>query len=121
VTRKMLDIISTPDFLDHVNKMSRVFEKGLLAFKNNPELRDLIVDVRGRGLMHAIEFSNDRYGIGMTLRMIENGIFADYCGNKEDTIKLMPPLIITKDDITTIMDRLEKALLSLPKPKKEEI
>jgi putrescine aminotransferase len=121
VTRKMLDIISTPDFLDHVIKMSREFEKGLLAFKNNPELRDLIVDVRGRGLMHAIEFSNDRYGIGMTLRMIENGIFADYCGNKEDTIKLMPPLIITKDDITTIMDRLEKALLSLPKPKKEEI
>lgn len=120
VTRTMLDIISAPDFLDHVNKMGVEFEKGLLGFKENPELRDLIVDVRGRGLMHAIEFPNDRYGIGMTLRMIENGIFADYCGNKEDTIKLMPPLIITKEDINIIMERLEKALLSLPKLKKEE-
>lgn len=120
VTRIMLDIIKAPEFLNHVNEMGVEFEKGLLRFKENPELRDLIVNVRGRGLMHAIEFPNDRYGVGMTLRMIENGIFADYCGNKEDTIKLMPPLIIESEDITNIMERLEKALLSLPKPKKEE-
>jgi acetylornithine/succinyldiaminopimelate/putrescine aminotransferase len=120
VTRKMLDIISQPTFLDHVKKMGTEFGEGLKRFKENPELKDIIMDVRGRGLMHGIEFVNERYGVGMTLRMIENGIFADYCGNKEDTIKLMPPLIIEKNHITAIMDGLEKALLSLPKPKKEE-
>ncbi|MBN2157490.1 MAG: aspartate aminotransferase family protein [Candidatus Lokiarchaeota archaeon] len=120
VTRTMLDIISAPEFLEHVRKISKEFEKGLLEFKNNPLLQDIIVDVRGRGLMWGMEFPNHRYGVGMTLRMIENGIFADYCGNKEDTIKLMPPLILNSEDVSNIMHRLEKALLSLPKPNKEE-
>jgi len=119
ITRTMLELISSPSFLENVRKMSLEFEKGLMHFKEDSGLQDLIIDIRGRGLMWGIEFPNERYGIGMTLRMIENGIFADYCGNKEDTIKLMPPLIIEKADVVEIMQRLEKALLSLPQPKKE--
>jgi 4-aminobutyrate aminotransferase-like enzyme len=115
----MLEIVSDPAFLTHVKKIGKEFGNHLQTFSSQPKLEKIIVDVRGRGLMWGIEFLNDRYGIGATLRMIENGVWMDYCGNKEDTIKLMPPLIINEDDVMIIMSRLEKALLSLPEPKKE--
>jgi 4-aminobutyrate aminotransferase-like enzyme len=64
-----------------------------------------------------MEFINEKYGHGFTLKMIENGVFADYCGNKESTIKLMPPLVTTFDEVDLIMNRLGKAFASLPRPK----
>lgn len=115
VTRRMLQIISQPSFLDNVKAMGKRFRDGLSEFgKKFPQL---ITEVRGRGLMWGVEFINDRYGVGYTLRMIENGIWADFCGNNEKTIKLMPPLIVNDRDVDDIMTRLEKALQELPKPK----
>lgn len=114
IARKMLDIISRQSFLDHVKNMGRIFEKGLLKFKENNKL---ITDVRGRGLMWGVEFINERFGIGSTLAMIQNGVLADYCGNNEKTIKLMPPLIIKQEEIEETLKRLQKAFEGLPKPK----
>lgn len=114
VTRKMLDIISQPDFLSHVREMGKRFENGLLKLKE--KYTSIITDVRGRGLMWGVEFISDRYGIGFTLRMIQNGIFADYCGNDEKTIKIMPPLVITEAEIDLILRKLDEALATLPTP-----
>jgi len=88
---------------------------GLESFKE--KYHPLINEIRGRGLMLGIEFISDRYGIGFTLKMIENGIFADYCGNNEKTVKLMPPLVITADEIKEVIRRLDAALSKLPLPK----
>ncbi|MHA1146105.1 MAG: class-III pyridoxal-phosphate-dependent aminotransferase [Candidatus Helarchaeota archaeon] len=115
VSRRMLEIISQPAFLKHVREMGRQLGNGLMEFKE--EFGKLITDVRGRGLMWGVEFINDRYGLGYTLSMIENGILADFCGNNEKTIKLMPPLIVESDDIDEILSRLDVALKKLPMPK----
>jgi len=117
VARKMLDIISVPSFLDHVKEMGIRFEKGLKAFMNTNKL---ITDVRGRGLMWGVEFINERYGIGSTLAMIQNGVLADYCGNNEKTIKLMPPLITQANEIDEILKRLQIVFDGLPKPKESK-
>ena len=115
VTRKMLDIISQPQFLNNVKATGKQMGDSLNRMKE--KYSNLIVDVRGRGLMWGVEFVNDRYGIGYTLKMIQNGIWADYCGNRENTIKLMPPLIVKENEMTEIMARLEKAMSNLPPPK----
>jgi len=115
VTRKMLDFISQPQYLNNIKTMGNQMGNGLRKLKE--KYSSLVVDVRGRGLMWGVEFVNDRYGIGYTLQMIRNGIWADYCGNRENTIKLMPPLIIKENEMTEIMTRLEKAMSNLPPPK----
>nr|MDO8114088.1 aminotransferase class III-fold pyridoxal phosphate-dependent enzyme [Candidatus Sigynarchaeota archaeon] len=115
VCSKMLDIISTAEFQDHVKKVGKILGDGLKAFKD--KYASIITDMRGRGLMWGVEFINEKYGLGYTLKMIENGIFADYCGNRENTIKLMPPLVVTEQEIGVILDRLGKALAALPLPK----
>ncbi len=115
VCSKMLDIVSDPGFLRHVKEAGARLESGLKAFK--AEAPSLVVDVRGRGLMWGMEFVNEKYGHGFTLKMIENGVFADYCGNMEGTIKLMPPLVTTLDEVDIILGRLGKAFAALPQPK----
>ncbi len=117
VCRRMLDIISQPKFLEHVRKMGREFRDGLNELKK--KYSNIIVDVRGRGLMWGIEFNNEVYGQVFTVYMIKNGIFADYCGNNKSTNKLMPPLIIESEDIDEILKRLDIALSEYPKKKKE--
>ncbi|TFH26790.1 MAG: aspartate aminotransferase family protein [Promethearchaeota archaeon] len=113
ITRKMLKIISRPEFLENVRIRGKQLQEGLLHLQ---ALRpDIITEIRGRGLMWAIEFNADRLGVGYTLYMIENGVFADYCGNNEKTIKLMPPLNVTEADITEIVRRLAIALDKIPK------
>lgn len=116
VTRKMLQIISKPTFLENIKMVGSQLGEGLMNFRD--QYSSLITDVRGRGLMWGIEFINERYGVGYTLQMIKNGIFADYCGNNEQTIKLMPPLITNAEEIEEILQRLGVALSDLPLPKK---
>jgi acetylornithine/succinyldiaminopimelate/putrescine aminotransferase len=118
VTRKMLKIISQPSFLEHIRKMGKQMEVGLNEIKT--QFPSLITKVRGRGLMWGVEFINDRYGIGYTLNMIQNGIWADYCGNNEKTIKLMPPLVVTELEMNDILKRLSEAASQLPAPKEKE-
>ncbi len=67
--------------------------------------------------MWGLEFINERYGHGFTIKMIENGVFADYCGNRENTIKLFPPLVTTMEEIQVIIERIKKAFATLPRPK----
>ncbi|HME52221.1 MAG TPA: aminotransferase class III-fold pyridoxal phosphate-dependent enzyme [Candidatus Lokiarchaeia archaeon] len=114
VCSTMLDIISAPEFLDHVKEVGSQMAGGLNNLAS--QYSSIVTDVRGRGLMWGVEFINEKYGAGYTLKMIENGVFADYCGNRENTIKLMPPLIITAEEIEFLLSRLEKAMAALPLP-----
>lgn len=116
VARKMLNIIAQDSFLSHIREMGSLFEKCLKELQEKYS-KKVLTDVRGRGLMWALEFPSDRYGVGFTLAMIQNGILADYCGNNEKTIKLMPPLIVESQDINEIISRLDKAMMKVPMPK----
>jgi len=116
ITRKMLDIVSEPKFLNNVRKTGNKLKKGLEEFQKNEKFGNLITEIRGRGLMLGVEFIEDRYGIESTIRMINNGIFADFCGNNEKTIKLMPPLVINDEEVDEILTRLDTAFNLLSDP-----
>ncbi len=111
ISSTMLDIISKDYFLENVKNMGGLLIKGLMRLKE--QFNGLITDVRGRGLMLGIEFKEDRYGMAYTVKMIENGIFADFCGNNVKTVKIMPPLIIDEQDVEIILEQLQNALIQL--------
>ena len=111
VTRTMIDIISDDKFLKNVRDMGVLFKEGLEKFRD--KYPQLITEIRGRGLMWGIEFAHDKLGLAYTVKMIQNGIFADYCGNNEKVVKVMPPLIVKKEDVELILERLDNALVQL--------
>lgn len=110
---EMLDIQSDPKFLAHVKEMGKLFGDGLTKIASeNPEL---IKEARGRGLMWGIEFHDEMNGqLGM-LSIFKEGVLQNYCGNKKDTLIIMPPLIVKMEEILDILKRIEQGIKNLKK------
>ena len=108
VACKMLDIQSDPMFLSHVIEMSKLFGEGLEEIANqHPKL---IKEVRGRGLMWGVEFNSETLGQFAMLSIIKEGVLQNYCGNKKDTLIMMPPLIVNEEEIEEIIKRIREGV-----------
>jgi 4-aminobutyrate aminotransferase-like enzyme len=66
-----------------------------------------IVDVRGRGLLWAVEFKKDMAEAVM-LGCIEKGLLVNKL--KPNAIRMIPPLIIAKKDVDEAMGILQEVL-----------
>ncbi|MBI2906168.1 MAG: aspartate aminotransferase family protein [Chloroflexi bacterium] len=84
--------------------------KGLEALKDRS---DLIIDVRGRGLLLAIEFSSD-LAERAVLAAIEDGLLINPI--KPNVVRLIPPLIITRKDADEALTILSGVLEKLKSP-----
>jgi ornithine--oxo-acid transaminase len=75
--------------------------QGELLLKGLKEIKsDLVKEVRGRGLMVGLEFSESarrKIAWEFCLRLIKKGILAKT--THEVTVRFTPPLIIKKDEI----------------------
>lgn len=76
-----------------------------------------IAEVRGRGLMVALEFESSGLGrhtvpnpaAAVVEAGFDEGLLLITAGIKE-TVRLLPPLCITKDEVAMALDKLEKAM-----------
>jgi len=84
-----------------------------------PRKHKIVGDVRGRGLMIGVEIVKNQttreYGASerdrVVLRAFERGILFLGCG--PSTIRIAPPLIVTKDEADVAMDALEESIASV--------
>lgn len=83
----------------HVEKMSSYF---LTELNKHLGDYDNVIDIRGSGLMLAIEL--DRPCTKLVAAGIENGILINV--TSQNTIRLLPPLIISKTQIDEIVSKL---------------
>jgi 4-aminobutyrate--pyruvate transaminase len=114
VALETLKIYEERDILSHVRKMAPLFQDGLRNFAKHP----LVGEVRGIGLVAGIELVADKAaktpfdpkrGVGPLLaaRAQEHGLIVRALA---DNIALCPPLIITAEEIATLLARFGKAL-----------
>ena len=91
------------DILSSVEEKGRLFKKQLV--------HPLIVEVRGTGLMMAVEIIHKRYMKHVVEGLNKAGILVDWFLFCNDAFRLAPPLIITPDQITdacaTILEVLD--------------
>jgi 4-aminobutyrate aminotransferase len=84
-----------------------------------PKKHKIVGDVRGRGLMIGVEIVKDQttreYGTSERDRIVqlafERGILFLGCG--PSTIRIAPPLVVTKDEADVAMDALEESIASV--------
>lgn len=82
---------------------------------------DVIGDVRGRGLMMAIELVKDRKtrepATDLTAEIFEitreNGLVMSKSGAYRNVLRMVPPLCIKKDDVGTVADALDATFSSV--------
>ena len=69
--------------------------------------KDIIKEVRGACLICGVEFS-EPIGKEVTAKLRDNGILVGSVG--DSTLRIVPPLIVTKDDIDILVNKLEEVL-----------
>ncbi len=94
--------------------VARSHDRGALMLELLREMqaehRDLVVDVRGRGLMIGVEFAEDEVAELTVMQMLKHGMCAAFTLNNPRVIRLEPPLIISEDEVRTAVEILDRSL-----------
>lgn len=70
----------------------------------------VIHEVRGRGLMIGMELTGPGAAGALMSELFQRRILAVYTLNNERVIRLMPPLVISRDLLQQVLGRLEDSL-----------
>ncbi len=100
-----IEIIKKEKILDKVKKNGSLLKQCLTEFKN---INNKIVDVRGIGLMLGIEFDKKEYRDKVISNLFKNKLLVIPSGYK--TIRILPPLIITENEIAKGLEIFEKVI-----------
>lgn len=103
VAAKVFDIFEQDNILDNVNIVGEYLYERLEDVKNRyPQ----IVDHRGIGLIQGLEFDAP---VGSVIgKMLDNGLITFAAGS--NVIRFIPPLIITKENVDEMIEKLESCL-----------
>ncbi len=74
---------------------------------------EVILEVRGRGLMAGIRYAEDSFGPRMSYQLARHGVLAIYSGNEPSVMRLMPALVIEQDEVDFLLAALEHAIEDL--------
>lgn len=97
------------DVAGNARKVGEYLMKALIVLKSK---YSFVTDVRGRGLLLAMEFNSD-IAQDVVANCINNGLLVNRL--KPNAIRFIPPLIITNRDVDEAIDILDKALSSIGK------
>jgi acetylornithine/succinyldiaminopimelate/putrescine aminotransferase len=106
----MLDQITEPGFMEHVQDMGARFEDGFAELRSR---FDIVAGWRGRGLMLGFELIEPRLGPAMSALLAQNGVLAVFANHRPSTIQIMPPLIIQPEEVDFVLFALERSLAFL--------
>lgn len=113
VMRKVLEISSDKNFLDHINKMAEIFKNkiDILIEKHS----GFLIKLRQKGLMMGLELKDEISGPVLTKTSYDNGLLIIYSNNNPKVCQFLPPLIIQEDQIDEIITKLDNALIQARK------
>src|ERR1700724_3823226 len=108
-----LDVIEKEGLLKNSQEVGAHMMKGMADW---PKKHKIVGDVRGRGLMIGVEIVKDKttkeYGAAERDRIVElafeHGVLFLGCG--PSTVRICPPLIVTKDEADVAIDVLEECI-----------
>jgi len=113
-----LDVIEKEHLLENSAEVGAYMLKRMSTW---PAKLKLVGDVRGRGLMIGVDIVKDKktkeYGTAerdqIVERAFEHGVLFLGCG--PSTVRLCPPLVVTKDEVDVAMDVLEECIQQVGK------
>jgi acetylornithine/LysW-gamma-L-lysine aminotransferase len=105
-----LKALTEDGLIENSDKMGKVFREGLEKLKEN---HPIIREIRGKGLMIGVELKFEVRDILMNL--IKEGVLMLYSGR--NILRILPPLIITDEDITKVLQSLDAVLTEEEKKK----
>lgn len=105
VTMAMLDVVTAPDFLEHVRRMGDLFSRGLEDLGGKHP--DVQAGFRRKGLMIGIDMAEEPMGLLLSIELFNNGVLAIFADNNPRTMIIMPPLIVNQDQVGEVLGALD--------------
>ncbi len=103
VGNAVLDRVLEPGFLDHVEKMGQ--ELSWHMHQLMQKYPDQVLEVRGRGLLAGMKIAPPVREF--VARLHDHRLLAAAAG--DNVLRLLPPLIVTRDDLAEAFDRISAA------------
>jgi putrescine aminotransferase len=97
----VLDILEQPGFLERVRTLGEAFEEGLAG---------LPYTLRRRGLFMGLKSDEPYGGVAAAGQLIQAGVFAVFANNDPSVLQLLPPLVISDDEVDELLGVVRKAL-----------
>lgn len=101
---KVFDLFEEQHILEHVQEITSYFEEKLDGLV---EKYDFFIQRRGKGLMQGLVVEGRPVG-EIVAKALENGLVVISAGS--DVLRFVPPLIITKEQIDEMVEKLEKTI-----------
>lgn len=101
---KVFDIFEQDHILVHVQELTPYLEEKLDTLV---EKYPIVAARRGKGFMQGLVIEGATVGSVVT-KALENGLLVISAGS--DVLRLVPPLVITKENIDEMIEKLEKSL-----------
>lgn len=101
---KVFDLFEEQHILEHVQEITPYFEEKLDGLV---EKYDFFIQRRGKGLMQGLVVEGRSVG-EIVAKALENGLVVISAGS--DVLRFVPPLIITKEQIDEMVEKLEKTI-----------
>lgn len=113
VAAEVLRVVRDEGLVERSAKVGAVFLQGLEALQ---EKHDMVKDVRGRGLMLAVEFEPDHHQFALRdlfRVLLDRGFLLGY-KPEGNLLRFLPPLTITKSHIDSLLSSVDDFLDNLP-------
>lgn len=101
---KVFDIFEQDNILAHVQELTPYLEEKLDALVDK---YPIVAARRGKGFMQGLVIEGTTVGSVVT-KVLANGLLVISAGS--DVLRLVPPLVITKEHINEMIEKLEKSL-----------
>jgi acetylornithine/N-succinyldiaminopimelate aminotransferase len=107
VGNAVLDVMTGDGFLERVRRVAGVMQQGMESLKGRyPEL---VLEVTGAGLMRGLKMKDDP--LPLRGKLAERGLLVGTAG--ANTLRLVPPLVITEDDVREAIDIIDQQFASM--------
>ncbi len=108
VALKVLEISSTPGFLEHVERLARSFAEKIeiLRLKHGR----FLIGLRQLGLMMGLVLKDELSGPLLTKTAYDHDLLMIYANNDPRVCQLLPPLVMEVAKIDEVIRQLDKAL-----------
>ena len=93
--------------LDHVNNIGEYFHEKLTGIKD--KYSDKVIEVRGRGLMKGLLLNFE--AAELVSELLKRKVIANAASG--NVLRMVPPLIVQKDDIDEFIDKLDESLSAI--------
>lgn len=111
VALEVLNIITEPGFLEHVNQMAALFEHGFSDLCSQHGV--VLLEARQRGLMMGLKLADPNFGPLLTRIGFDAGLLVIYANNDPSAVQILPPLIIEEDSVQQVLGLLNGMLTTL--------